>query len=141
MAGPAQPVAVVGAGSVDNLSQGISGSYVGTMRPFSVGSVNIDSSAVSPTIDKRGFGAIGVVIPADFSGTKLRFEVSVDGSVWGLLIRDSAVYEETLVASVINAVMCKAEIYPFPYARIRFVDDSGDDVNQSDLTVTYSLIA
>jgi hypothetical protein len=47
----------------------------------------------------------------------------------------------TLVAGEPNALVLWAEIFPFPYVRLLFVDATGADEDQTDLLVQYSLIS
>lgn len=148
LAGNAYPVTIVGSGdiTVTSVGEGLDAATVlpaRLMSPYNVMTVN---GAVSDVIDKRGWASVGVVIAGDFvEDSVLRVQVSTDGNPANFATlmdtANDAPFEMTLVAGEPNALVLWAEIFPFPYVRLLFVDATGADEDQTDLLVQYSLIS
>jgi hypothetical protein len=107
--------------------------------------LNVNAVTVSPFIDKRGYSAVGVIISANFTGTKIRYQVSMNGAPedWTYLI-DPATgtpYEATLLATSQNAFMIDPSVFPFPLVRIVFLNASNVQQTQTNVKIKYALVA
>ena len=78
-----------------------------------------DSATTSAGIDKRGFGTVGVILPAITSGS-VGFDVSTDGSTY-VALHDPAgtrINLGTTTGSCAIASSPFANLEPWPYVRL-----------------------
>jgi hypothetical protein len=100
----------------------------------------LTNGSVTPTVDKRGYAAIGFYIPANYTGaTKVRAQVSYNGSTWFYPRQDSAYLEESLVTGVAVAVAFY-DLFVYPFVRLVFLNGTDVQQSQTNLGVKYSLV-
>lgn len=148
-AGSAYPVAIVGAAgaiSIEEITGGLTGGTVVPVRLMSPhNTLTVDGTSTSPTIDKRGWASVGVIVSDNFTGTQVRLQVSTDGNpanyAYFLDHNTGEAWAQPLEASQANAFILAPDIFPFAFVRLVFTDDDGAAQSQSDVIVNYSLIA
>jgi hypothetical protein len=146
LAGNPMPVSIVGGGSSSSeVIEGLDGNAIGTVRQMSpVNSMTVNGTSVSGAIDKRGYASVGIIINSNFTGTKIRYQVSLDNNVdWAYFIDPSTgtPFEATLLAASKNAFLVHADVFPFPFVRIVFLNASSVLQNQTNLNIRYCLIS
>ena len=141
IAGNPLPVTIVGEITATDVNSGIyaPGATV-DVRAVIAEADALTNGSVTPTIDKRGYAAVGFYIPANFTGaTKVRAQVSYNGSTWFYPRKDSAYLEESLVTGVAVAV-AYYDMFVYPFVRLVFLNASDVQQVQTDLGVKYSLV-
>lgn len=80
-----------------------------------------DAAVVSTGIDKRGFGALGVILPTVTSGS-VGFSVSTDNATWVALHNPpgTAINLGTTTGSCAVSSSAFANLEPWPYVRLTF---------------------
>lgn len=104
----------------------------------------VNAASVSPLINKRGYSAIGIIISANFTGTKIRYQVSMNNNDdWAYLIDPAtgSPIEATLLAASANAFLIDPSVFPFPYVRVVFLNASNVQQTQTNVGIKYSLVA
>jgi hypothetical protein len=100
----------------------------------------LTNGSVTPTVDKRGYSSVGFYIPANFTGaTKVRAQVSYNGSTWFYARKDGAYIEEALVTGVAVAV-AMYDFFVYPFVRLVFLNATDVQQVQTNLGVKYSLV-
>ena len=146
LAGNPYPVAIISDGITVTDVIGLDAATVVPARLMSPENyLTINGTGVSAAIDKRGWSCVGVYIPVGFSGTRLCVQVSptANPAQWAYFIDSTAgtPWYATLYAGNPNGVLIDAEIFPFPFIRLVFTNNTFVVQNQTNLTVIYSMIA
>lgn len=141
LAGNPLPVTVVGEITEADIDSGIyaPGATV-AVRAVIAESDALTNGSVTPTVDKRGYSAVGFYIPANYTGaTKVRAQVSFNGSTWFYPRKDSAYLEESLVTGVAVAV-AYYDMFVYPFVRLVFLNATDVQQVQTNLGVKFSLV-
>ena len=146
LAGNPYPVAIISDGMTVTDIIGLDAATVVPARLMSPeNSLTLTGTGVSSTIDKRGWASVGVYIPTGFSGTRLCVQVSptANPAQWAYFIdsETGAPWYATLYTANANGIFIDAEIFPFPFIRLVFTNNTFVVQSQTNLTVIYSLIA
>lgn len=144
LGGYALPVAVVANDEImQGITSGLPGATVIPVRLMSPhNSLVVDDTAVSDSIDKRGYASLGVVISENVSAEQVRVQVSTDGNVWAYIIDQGTgkPWVHPLLSGISNAILVNADIFPFAFVRLVFTDSAGEPQEQTDVELLYCLI-